>query len=254
MKEKTLGNRMKEYEAVTDTKLIKGMPVIIRLDGRAFHTFTKGFNKPFDVVFNDCMTLTMQHLCENIGNCIFGYTQSDEITIVLFDKDEKSEAWFDNRLQKLTSLASSITTLYFNKMLFEYYNNQQEETISCKKLFQATFDARAFNIPKEDVCNNIIWRQNDAAKNSINSVAQSYFTHEELQGKNTSEMQDMLMLQHNYNWSKDTPTRFKRGSACIKQEVEVETPNGKTMRTKWIIDNEMPILVAERWYVENLLK
>lgn len=252
--EKTLGHRMKEYEAVTDLKLIKGLPVIIRLDGRAFHTFTEGFHKPFDVVFNDCMTKTMKILCESVSNCVFGYTQSDEITLVLYEKDEKSEPWFDNRLQKLVSLTASIATLAFNEELYNYYNDQQEEIIPHNKLFKATFDARAFNIPKDDVVNNLIWRQNDAAKNSINSVAQAHFSHKELQGKNGSQMQDMLMLQKQYNWSKDTPTRFKRGSACIKQEVEIETPQGKTIRTKWVIDNEMPMLVAEKSYLENLLR
>ena len=83
MKQKTLGTRMKEYEAVTDTHLIKNMPVIIRLDGRAFHTFTRGFKKPFDDIFSDCMAETMKYLCENINNCVFGYTQSDEITLVI---------------------------------------------------------------------------------------------------------------------------------------------------------------------------
>lgn len=250
---KTLGERMKEYEAVTDVKLIKNMPVIIRLDGRAFHTFTKGFEKPFDRIFSDCMGKTMKYLCENINNCVFGYTQSDEITLVLFDKDENSETWFDNRLQKIVSISASMATLQFNKIFLEYYNCQKEQNISPKKLFMAMFDARAFNIPTEDVVNNIIWRQNDAAKNSINSVAQANFTFKELQGKNGSDMQDMLMLQKGINWN-DTPTMYKRGYCCTRKEVKVVTSNGETMRSKWVIDYEMPILSRNREYLERLLK
>ena len=253
MKQKTLGTRMKEYEAVTDTHLIKNMPVIIRLDGRAFHTFTRGFKKPFDDVFSDCMAYTMHHLCENINNCVFGYTQSDEITLVLYDKEENSETWFDNRLQKLVSLSASMATLEFNRILFQWYNEQQEEIIPARKLFMAMFDARAFNIPKEEVVNNIIWRQNDATKNSINSVAQAHFSHKQLQGKNGSQMQDMLMLEKGINWN-NTEIRYKRGLACYRKPVTIETKNGKTERMKWIIDEGMPILTQQRDYVEKLLE
>lgn len=249
---KTLGQRMKEYEYVTDIKLIKNMPVIIRLDGRAFHTFTKGLKKPFDNVFNDCMVFTMKYLCENINNCVFGYTQSDEITLVLFAKDDNSETWFGNRLQKVVSISSSMATLAFNKKFLECCNDQKQDILS-QKLFMAMFDARAFNIPIEDVVNNIIWRQNDATKNSINSVAQANFSFKELQGKKCSEMQDMLMLQKEINWN-NTPTMFKRGCCCIRKEVEVVTPNGKTNRNKWIIDYEMPILSQNKEYLERLLK
>lgn len=252
-KSKTLGQRMKEYEAVTDTNLIKHMPVIVRLDGRAFHTFTKGFKKPFDNIFNDCMVYTMKHLCENINNCVFGYTQSDEITLVLYDKEENSETWFDNRLQKIVSLSASMATLAFNKIFFEYYNDQQEQTIPFKKLFIAMFDARAFNVPKEEVVNNIIWRQNDATKNSINSVAQANFSHKELQCKSGSDIQDMLMLEKGINWN-DTPTRYKRGCACIRKQIQIATPNGETVRNKWVVDYEMPILSQKRDYLENLLE
>lgn len=247
MKNKTLGERMKEYEAITDTKLIDKLPVIIRLDGRAFHSFTKGFKKPFDETLNDIMGKTMLFLCENISNCIFGYTQSDEITLVVYNPNIESNPWFDNRLEKIVSLSASLGTLAFNKYLME------KENIDERKLWKATFDARAFNVPVFEVVNNIIWRQQDATKNSINCVAQANFSHKELQGKNGSEMQDMLMLQKGINWN-DTPTKYKRGMSCIRKLVDIETPNGIVKRNKWVIDEEMPIISKDREYIEKLLK
>lgn len=265
MKYDTLGSRMKGYEDVTNTKLVNRLPVIIRLDGRAFHTFTKGFTKPFDFDFNNCMHYTMKRLCENIPNCVFGYTQSDEITLVLLNKEE-NEPWFDNRVQKIVSVSASMATLYFNEAFNEYLNaykefaygeqatgeDQRDYEFRERKRWTATFDARVFNIPKEEVLNNIIWRQNDATKNSINSVAQAYFSHKELQGKGGSDMQDMLMLQKGINWN-DTPTIYKRGCACIRQKREIETPNGIAIRNKWVIDTEMPIITQNKEYIEKLL-
>ena len=233
---------MKEYEAVFDTKLINNLPVIIRLDGRAFHTFTKGLNKPFDDNFNEIMQKIMKFLCENIPNCVFGYTQSDEITLVLYDNSGECKPWFDNRLEKITSVSASMATLAFNKYLIE---NNNITHLFDKKLFIATFDSRAFNVPPHEVVNNIIWRQQDATKNSINSVAQSYFTHKELQGKNVSDMQDMLMLQKNINWN-NTPTKYKRGVAWYRTLTNVETSHGIVKRYKWIIDEEMPIISKNR--------
>lgn len=258
MKYDALGIRMKEYEAVTNTKLINRMPVIIRLDGRAFHTFTKGFQKPFDTILNDCMQETMKYLCENISNCIFGYTQSDEITLVLYPKTIDTQPWFDNRIQKIVSSAAAMATLQFNKRFTEhvkimYIDNYVSANKIVNKLWQATFDARVFNIPKEEVINCIIWRQQDATKNSISSLAQANFSHKQLQGKNTSDTQDMLMLEKGLNWN-DIPTKFKRGSACIKKPIEINTPNGTVIRNKWVVDEEMPIITQDRNYIDKLFE
>lgn len=247
MKNKTLGERMKEYEMVTDIKLINKLPVIIRLDGKAFHTFTKGFKKPFDDILSSAMSSTMLFLCENVQNCVFGYTQSDEITLVLYNPNIESEPWFDNRLEKIVSLSASLATLAFNKYLVENKNVDE------KKFWKATFDARAFNLPIPEVVNNIIWRQQDATKNSINSVAQANFSHKQLQGKNGSQMQDMLMLEKGINWN-NTPTKYKRGMCCIKKLIDVETSNGIVQRNKWVIDEEMPIIAKNKEYIENLLR
>ena len=265
MKYDALGIRMKGYEDVTNTKLVNRLPIIIRLDGKAFHTFTKGFEKPYDTLLNDCMQNTMKYLCENISNCVFGYTQSDEITLVLFQKTRESEPWFDNRIQKLCSISAALATMQFNKLFAEAVGKL--ETISnmvgnspailatYKKSLSkgAFFDARVFNLPQHEVVNNIIWRQQDATKNSIASLAQANFSHKELQGKNTSQMQDMLMLVKGINWN-NAPTVFKRGCACIRDLVEIDTPNGKVYRNKWVLDTEMPIITQNKEYIEKLLK
>ena len=112
-----LGKRMKEfYESVPKTRLVRRTPVAIRIDGKAFHTFTRGFEKPFDSVLMKAMQETMRYLCKNIQGCVFGYTQSDEITLILIDYQKlDSSAWFDYEVQKMCSISSSMATMVFNK-------------------------------------------------------------------------------------------------------------------------------------------
>ena len=253
-----LGDRMKRYEEVTNTYLVDKVPVIIRLDGRAFHTLCHGFAKPFDEDFSECMSYTLLKLCESISNCVFGYTQSDEITLVLYTANPEAESWFNNRTQKIVSISAAMATLYFNQRmchLLEREANSHWPENSEKffdKVFKGVFDARAFNIPKEEVINNLIWRQNDATKNSINAVAQANFSHRELQGKNGSQLQDMLMGK-GINWN-DTPTRFKRGIACVREPIKVITPHGEIIRNRWTLDYEMPILTQNPRYVTKYLE
>ena len=267
MNNDALGNRMKGYENVTRNYLVCRMPVIIRLqpDGKAFHTFTRGFKKPFDDVLSNAMQDTMKYLCENIQGCVLGYTQSDEISLVLVDyKSIDTCAWFDYNIQKCTSVAASMATLVF-KQFFDYQNNCWYEKLDkgnsftssdidiynrhCEALYNkgAMFDARIFNIPKEEVCNNILWRQQDAIRNSIQMVGHANFSDKQMHGKNTSQIQDMLMLEKGINWD-DFPTRYKRGSCCIRKL------NNQTGRSEWVIDNEIPIFKADgRKYVNDLI-
>lgn len=256
-----LGKRMKIYEAVPKTKLMRRMPVAIRIDGKAFHTFTRGFQKPFDSVLMKSMQETMQYLCKNIQGCVFGYTQSDEITLILVDyKELNTSAWFDNEVQKICSISSSMATMAFNKYFAE--NAKHWVSISGREIFEALtfeqrmayectlnnavnkgamFDSRCFNIPKEEVANLIYWRQLDATRNSIQMVGQANFSHNELQGKTCNQIQDMLHELRGINWN-DYPTTQKRGSCCIRNEKE------------WIIDNEIPIFKWDgRQYIEKLV-
>jgi tRNA(His) 5'-end guanylyltransferase len=258
-KRDSLGDRMKgNYENRSKTYLVRRMPVIIRLDGKAFHTFTRGFNKPFDEVMMQTMQQTTLKLCQEIQGCVFGYTQSDEITLVLVDyNDINTDAWFDYSVQKMCSVASSMCTLYFNKIFAEMVDvfiansNVTPEEEKLERVYNkaiekgAMFDARVFNIPVEEVTNCVLWRQQDATRNSISSLAQSKFSHKELQGKSSSQMQDMLMEKFGINWN-DLTIPEKRGTAVYKRTINDTT--------EWIVDYQMPILKGEdRNYVENLI-
>lgn len=279
-----LGKRMKTfYEQIPKYKLMRRMPVIIRIDGKAFHTFTKGFQKPFDHVLMKSMQDTMKYLCENIQGCVLGYTQSDEISLLLIDyKRFNSSAWFDNEIQKICSISASMATLSFNKA-FNKNSDEYCETwnvehgyieallSACTK--GAMFDSRCFNIPKEEVTNYFYWRQQDAARNSIEMVGQTHFSHKELYKKTCNMIQDMLHEQKGINWN-DFSVPEKRGSCCIKETYYIDKETGKerkkglatldwlrpkeeekyAMRTRWIVDKNIPIFKNEgRAYIDNLV-
>lgn len=254
-----LGTRMKEYESRNQYFLQKRTPVIIRVDGRSFHTFTKGFQKPFDDILIKSMQETMKYMCENIQGCVFGYCQSDEITLVLIDYATlNTDCWFNYRTDKLCSISASMATMAFNKFFSknvkEWIKNPQcgalDIAIYEKAIDKgAMFDARCFNIPKEEVTNLVYWRQLDAARNSVQMVGQANFSHKELQNKTCNMIQDILHEQKGINWN-DYPTVCKRGTACIKVEIESERINA----TGWVLDTEMPILKGEgREYLEKLI-
>lgn len=266
-----LDKRMKGYyEEIPKTKLMRRTPVICRIDGKAFHTFTRGFQKPFDDILISSMQDTMKYLCENIQGCVLGYTQSDEITLVLVDyKKLNSSAWFDYEVQKMCSISASMATMAFNKFFklrvenytdyyFEAWNHNDEEdkyinTINNALDRGAMFDSRVFNIPKEEVTNCLFWRQDDASKNSIQMVGQANFSHKELQGKSCNDIQNMLLTEKDINWN-DLPTYKKRGSCCIKENYEVYVDGVVTTRSHWVIDNDIPIFKGEgREYIERLI-
>ena len=269
-----LGRRMKDfYETIPKTKLMRRTPVAIRIDGKAFHTFTREMKRPFDDILIETMQQTMKCLCENIQGCVLGYTQSDEITLILIDYQKLTScAWFDYEVQKICSIAASMATMAFNKYftdsVAEYYygiwddvtedwSAPEEEIKYCKILIDAgdrgaMFDARCFNIPKEEVANLIYWRQLDATRNSIQMVGQANFSQKELHGKSCNKIQDMLMLEKNINWN-DFPTYQKRGSCAIKQIKDISNGEGD-YRTEWIIDKDIPIFKGEdRKYIEDLI-
>lgn len=280
-----LGTRMKTfYEEIPKTKLMRRCPVTIRIDGKAFHTFTRGFQKPFDEILIEAMQKTMKYLCENIQGCVLGYTQSDEITLILIGyKKLNSSAWFDYEVQKMCSIAASMATMAFNKFfkknvenLEQYYAIEYEtngwygkgtpeyemcETYSKAVEKGAMFDARCFNIPKEEVTNLIYWRQLDASRNSIQMVGQANFSHKELQNKSCNQIQDML-IDKGINWN-DLPTHQKRGSCCVRNNIVISTDgtteiaqlrDSSESENVWIIDKEIPIFKGEgREYIDKLI-
>ena len=266
-----LGTRMKEfYEGVPKTRLVRRMPVAIRLDGKAFHTFTRGFEKPFDEVLGRAMRGTMKYLCENIQGCVLGYTQSDEITLILVDyQNLNSCAWFDYEVQKMCSISASMATMAFNKFFIkeveEWFSNQKPFTTETIRLYDlyhlksetgAMFDARVFNIPKEEVCNLIYWRQLDATRNSIQMVGQTNFSHKKLQNKSCNMIQEMLFAEKGINWN-DYPTYLKRGSCCIKTTIQnpnVDIKDGVYPKSVWMIDLDIPIFKGDgRQYIDKLI-
>lgn len=218
---------------------------------------------------------TMKYLCENIQGCVLGYTQSDEITLVLVDyQDRKTSAWFDNNIQKMVSISASMATMIFNKFFFEgilefdknnklscmaIFNNPENEITKLHDVYWkayhkgAMFDSRVFALPKEEVVNCIIWRQQDATRNSIQSVGQANFSQKQLHGKNCNQIQDMLMLEKGINWN-DYQTHLKRGSCCIKKQFVInEGTEQETIRNKWVVDTEITIFTQDKDYVNRLV-
>lgn len=264
-----LGARMKaNYEQIPKTKLMRRCPVIVRIDGKSFHSFTKGFNKPFDDLLIKSMQETMKYLCENIQGCVLGYHQSDEISLLLIDyKKLNSQAFFDYEVQKVCSITASMATMIFNMMFHkfanEYANDLWDRTCSfymgensyIKSLSEAVrkgamFDSRCFNIPEDEVANYFYWRQLDATRNSIQMVGQANFSQKKLQNKSCNMIQDMLREEKGINWD-DYPTHKKRGSCCIKTDNLVDG----IPRSKWIIDNDIPVFVdTGRNYIEYLFE
>ena len=262
-----LAKRMKDYEMRDRYFLQKRIPVAIRVDMRAGHTFTRGFKRPFDDIFMKSMQETAKYMCENMGNAKLAYVQSDEITIILTDYDTlETDCWFNYRTDKLCSISASMATMAFNKFFYENvrkFSFNRTEAPARDKLLNtyldaikkgAMFDARCFNIPKEEVTNLIYWRQLDATRNSIQMVGQANFSHKELQNKTCNMIQDMLHEQKGINWN-DYPTVCKRGTAVIYTNYQnPQSLTDKDIIKGWKIDTEMPILKGEdRAYVDDLV-
>ena len=239
-KRDAMGDRFKEYEAVSNIKLTRRTPVILRLDMCHGHTFTKGFDKPFDKTFIHCMQHTMKYLCENVQNCVFAYTQSDEISLVLVDyKTLETSAWFDNKVEKICSVAASFATYAFNKSFAEEYQYSKY-----KHAYEsgAIFDCRCFNVPKEEVANYFYWRQKDAVRNSVEATAQANFPQKKLLGKCQRDLLEMLK-GIGVDWYA-YPLWIQRGAACLK-----------IPEIGWSIEENIPIFKGEegRDFIERYI-
>ncbi len=271
-----LSKRMKEfYENRSKTYLTRRMPVVIRIDGKCFSQYCKGLNRPFDEGLIEDIQETTKFLCANIQGCKFGYTQSDEITLVLTDYDTlTTDMWFDGNVQKMTSISASLATAKFNqlRLLRELKDSEYEMSmgdIGYSPL--AFFDSRVFQIPeKEEVVNCLVWRQRDAEKNSVAMLAQSLYSHNELFKKNGSDMQEMC-FQKGHNWN-DLHWSKKRGSFIIKNTyynnnlvdnlctferdgkyyIDNFVADSPTVRSKWEVV-ETPIFSQDRQSILNLI-
>lgn len=195
-----LSDRMKRYEFTFRYYLPVKNYVIIRIDGRAFHTLTRRFDKPFDKLLMDVMVNSMIETAKELQGFLFAYTQSDEVSFLINDlENQESQGWFDYNLNKIVSLSASIFTMNFNHLL------------DCG----ATFDSRAFIIPKDDVPNYFIWRHQDWVRNSLNMYCQSFFSHKQLEGKNSDQRHELL-YSIGKNWAEDLTERQKNGTFLLK--------------------------------------
>jgi tRNA(His) 5'-end guanylyltransferase len=249
----SIGGRMKQcYENVFKYKLPERMPVIIRLDGRAFHTLTKKAEKPFDSAFIRFIDETALYLCEEIDGVQMAYIQSDEISLLLHNyKKLNTNSWFDNEIQKICSISAGLASSKFTLI----YNSYNDDKIYVNpKLIQ--FDSRCFVLPEAEVCNYFIWRQKDWERNSIQMLAQSLYSHKQLHKKNNSELQEMC-FQKGHNWN-DLDISLRRGRCCIKEFNEDFNEDDASYmysgRYNWVIDNEIPIFTQDRNYIEKYLK
>ncbi len=263
----SLGDRMKVYENAFRHSLPLRMPLIIRVDGKAFHSYTKGCEKPFDNKLLSAMNEVAIYLCSSIQGAQMAYVQSDEISILVHNyKKLTSSSWFDNNIQKIVSVSAGMAS--------GVMTNISSTIFGTSKL--ATFDSRAFVLPEREVCNYFIWRQQDATRNSIQMVARSLYSHKACNNMNCDNLQEMI-FQKGINWN-DLPTQQKRGRCIVKKISKVacrcldlgygagfdaagRCPGcwdskelGYSMRSKWATDNEIPIFNQDRSYIEDLLK
>lgn len=253
----SLGDRMKGYEAASQTVLPGRLPVILRVDGKAFHTYTRGAKRPFDDALHDVMNETAKSLCSEIQGAQFAYVQSDEISVLIHGyKRLTSSAWFDNRVMKMVSVASSIASTTFSMNSWKIWMPENvSETVSNDRLSYcrtALFDARAFVLSEAEVCNYFIWRQQDAIRNSVQSLARSYISHRECDGMNVLSLKEKL-LSIGVDWSA-LAISYQRGRCIIKQPFLYDDNGATSQRFHWIVDNEMPLFVDRRYYVNDLLK
>ena len=207
----TLGDRMKFYEGMESSRVfLPRLPIIARIDGRSFSSFTKGMNRPFDTKMSHCMVETTKFLVEET-NANIGYTQSDEISLGWYATDPKSQIFFGGRIMKMTSQLAALATLRFNQLIAEVYPQYSKKN--------PTFDARVWQVPTlEEATNCFLWREWDATKNSISMAASHFYSAKELHGKNGSQKQDMLM-DKGINWN-DYPSFFKRGTYIRRKVVD----------------------------------
>lgn len=229
-----IGNRMKLYEKAYSSKCIPLLPICVRLDGRSFSKWTKGLERPFDQKFSDVMVDVTAELVRQ-SNAVIGYTQSDEITLVLYSDKYESQVFFDGKVQKLISVLASVATVHFNTLIAKYFSQ--------KKL--AYFDCRVWQVPNlVEAVNVLVWRELDATKNSITMAASHYYSHKELQNKNSTQKMEML-YSVGVNWN-DYLDAFKRGTYIrrVSFETTSERTTGKVLRHKVAPLTQLPKILS----------
>jgi tRNA(His) 5'-end guanylyltransferase len=224
---------MKAYEAVPQTYLTRRTPAILRIDGKAFHTFTRGMDKPWDERLELAMHQMTLDLCAHVEGTDLAFWQSDEVSLLLIDYARlNTNPWFEKNVQKMVSVAASQAAFFFARAVQALMPERADSL--------AVFDARVFVLPREEVTNYFLWRQQDATRNSILGLAQAHYSPKQLHGKDSSEMQEMLW-QKGINWN-DTPTHRKRGACAVRVVGE---------RSAWTMDLETPRFSEARYYIDR---
>jgi tRNA(His) 5'-end guanylyltransferase len=223
------------------------MPIMLRLDGNSWHSYTRGLKRPFDQNLIDAVNETAKMLCSKIPNVKIAYTQSDEISILIYSPDFDNESWFGGNIQKITSISAGMASSYFTSISDRVFGS----------IKPTQFDARVFVIPLDEVVNSFEFRQQDMTRNSVQMVARSLYSHSECNNKNCKQLQEMI-FQKGINWN-NLPTSQKRGRCVVKQSVIGTATNKHTGESKsftrntWVIDNEIPIFHEDRNYIEKHL-
>jgi tRNA(His) 5'-end guanylyltransferase len=248
MTKDSLGDRIKGYEIAARTVLPRRLPVILRVDGKAFHTYTRGLERPFCAALCLAMDRVAIDLCEEIQGAQFAYVQSDEISVLIHGyKRFSSEPWFANEVQKMASVAASVAAARMT--------DESRGVFDQSRL--AHFDARVFVLPEADVCNYFIWRQQDAIRNSIQMLARSLYSHKECDLKNTVELQAMCRAKGS-EWTA-LPADKRQGRCVVREFYEAPIAGWApgdpepALRSRWAVDNDVPVFTEDRAYVEKYL-
>jgi tRNA(His) 5'-end guanylyltransferase len=254
----SLGDRMKKYEKDFRTKLPDNFPVVMRIDGKAFHTWTQGCKKPFDEGLIDAMNACAIELCKEIQGAQVAFVQSDEISIFIHSyKRFDSQAWFGNQVQKMCSVAAATASTAMSERSTDLFGAYK----------RALFDCRVFIVPEADLVNYFLWRQQDWTRNSIQMLARSYYSDKQLHGKKRADMQDMIHAKGN-NWN-NLATYLKRGRCIVKETYQLSSgeidphrdsayegygPDSNVTRSRWVVDDEIPIFSKDRDYIGQHLE
>ena len=241
MKHDEFGDRMKAYEREFTSAYVPIDQILcVRIDGKGFSKFTKGFKKPFDDILGDAMRYTMKKLVENTHASI-GYTQSDEISLIYTPGEKSSEYMFGGKVSKINSVLASMATWHFNYSLGTYVEHDKP----------AFFDCRAWSVPDlAEASNVLLWRVQDARKNSISSLFRWTAGHSKMHGLSGEEMKALLKSDFFTDWD-EFPNKYKYGTYAKPVIVESYLTQEELMR---IPEHKRPVakVLVKRTKVQEL--
>jgi tRNA(His) guanylyltransferase len=222
-----LGDRMKQYEAATRLVLPRRTYTVVRVDGKAFHTFLRHTDKPWDDDVVMCMQVTAQRLCKVLDGALLAYTQSDEISVVLQDfENNGTQAWFGGVVQKMASVGAAYATAFFTQEYRHHFDLEENDLLP-------VFDSRVFTIPDVvEVANYLIWRQRDTIRNSIQALGHAHFGPRWMHSVDTERVREALRNVKGIEWERDVPQGLRQGWLVQK----VQEGEGEEMRSRWDVD------------------